>query len=569
MVKTGEPVFLSYGERRKGLGEKAPRGGKMKFGESKKYFRGMFSAVLLCLTVSAARAWIYDPSKPLIYEMRIAFETDKWINMYSTATVLSKSDNSVAFRVVADSTVTPTYQLVVTTQGNVGIGTANPAYLLDLNGTANGKQIRINTSGSNGPSIGFNQDGTQHAVVGLAGAFQATTNRDLGFLSDDIGGNMSFFTNGDVTSPKVTILSGGNVGIGTTAPAQKLEVAGNIYASGTPTYGAQLYTTSNAASDSNGNESNAVTGWSVGYTGTTLTAVAAENGVSPNTGSYQFHVGGSVNGARSDYPFSVVSGKRYVVTLNAARYQGQVYHLFYVATTNSGDNYGYAINGSQSLTETPYTAYTYTFVAPLTGTVYLSLRVGASSNPAIITYVDNISIKEETGGSFYGNNGYYGGNLTVGGSGNNYFAGNVGIGTTTAGYNLTVNGTAWVTGGEWSGSDARWKKNVSPLSGSLDKILKLRGVSFEWRADEFPAVKFSPGGQIGFIAQEVKKVVPEIVTTDNSGYLGISYEKLVPVLTEALKEQQRQIEKLKAANSKLESANERLESRITALEKNR
>jgi len=68
--------------------------------------------------------------------MRIAFETDKWINMYSTATVLSKSDNTVAFQVVANSTTTPTYQLVVTTQGNVGIGTASPAGLFTVgNGT--------------------------------------------------------------------------------------------------------------------------------------------------------------------------------------------------------------------------------------------------------------------------------------------------------------------------------------------------------------------------------------------------------------------------------------------------
>jgi len=95
--------------------------------------RPLFIAVLLFSGFSPARAW--DWSKPFIYEMRIAFETDNWINMYSTATVLSKSGNTEAFRVVANSTTSPTYQLVVTTQGNVGISTGNPTQRFEVTGT--------------------------------------------------------------------------------------------------------------------------------------------------------------------------------------------------------------------------------------------------------------------------------------------------------------------------------------------------------------------------------------------------------------------------------------------------
>jgi len=143
----------------------------------------LIAAVLLCAGFSSARAWIYDPAKPLIYEMRIAFETDKWINMYSTATVLSKSDNAVAFRVVANSTTTAAvYQLVVTTQGNVGIATASPAGLFTVgNGTltvlSNGN-VGIGTAG---PLTKLHVAGD---VVAKAQVFRAYMTSDLSKTAD-------------------------------------------------------------------------------------------------------------------------------------------------------------------------------------------------------------------------------------------------------------------------------------------------------------------------------------------------------------------------------------------------
>jgi hypothetical protein len=125
--------------------------------------------------------------------------------------------------------------------------------------------------------------------------------------------------------------------------------------------------------------------------------------------------------------------------------------------------------------------------------------------------------------------------------------GNVGIGTTTPGYTLTVAGTAWVTSGSWSGSDIRWKKNINTLSqsSSLEKVMALNPVTYDWRVSEFPEMKFSNGSQLGFIAQDVEKIIPEVVTTNNEGYKGISYEKIVPVLTSAIQEQEGKIEQLK------------------------
>ncbi|MEK6888437.1 MAG: tail fiber domain-containing protein [Candidatus Aenigmatarchaeota archaeon] len=156
-----------------------------------------------------------------------------------------------------------------------------------------------------------------------------------------------------------------------------------------------------------------------------------------------------------------------------------------------------------------------------------------------------------------------------------YFAGNVGIGTTSPGYTLTVSGTSWVTSGAWSGSDVRWKQNITSLQNSLDRVMQLKPVNFLWK--NVTNMTFPNGTQIGFIAQDVEKVIPEVVTTDNNGYKGISYERITPVLTGAIQElktnvvaidvdKQKQIDALKAENEQLKAKNNELERRIAALE---
>lgn len=119
-------------------------------------------------------------------------------------------------------------------------------------------------------------------------------------------------------------------------------------------------------------------------------------------------------------------------------------------------------------------------------------------------------------------------------------SGNVGIGTTNPTYKLHVNGT-FKSNGITESSDIRWKKNIRPLENALDKVLALRGVSFEWKKDDAPEMNFEKGIQIGLIAQEVEKVLPELVDTDSEGYKSVQYSKLVPLLLEAIREQQAMI----------------------------
>ncbi len=97
-------------------------------------------------------------------------------------------------------------------------------------------------------------------------------------------------------------------------------------------------------------------------------------------------------------------------------------------------------------------------------------------------------------------------------------------------------------GGYHDLSDARFKTNISELSGALGKVESLRGVSFDWKKDQHPELDLPSGRQIGLIAQEVEKVVPEVVSSDENGTRSVAYGSLVPVLIEAVKEQQKQIE---------------------------
>ncbi len=132
--------------------------------------------------------------------------------------------------------------------------------------------------------------------------------------------------------------------------------------------------------------------------------------------------------------------------------------------------------------------------------------------------------------------------------------GNVGIGTTNPTYKLDVRGSIGNNTTMYH-SDIRWKKNVQSLPNSLDVVTRLRGVSYEWRRDEFADMNFHEGKHVGLIAQEVEEVIPEVVNTAPDGYKSVEYANLVAVLIEAVKEQQKIIEE---QNSKIAAIEARI-----------
>jgi len=109
---------------------------------------------------------------------------------------------------------------------------------------------------------------------------------------------------------------------------------------------------------------------------------------------------------------------------------------------------------------------------------------------------------------------------------------------------LMINGTTYSTFGFFTSSDKRLKKDIKTIPNALAKIKAIKGVSYNFKAKEIANRDFKTAKEndyLGFIAQDLKKVVPELVTTDKDGYHSVNYDGMIPVLVEGIKEQQQVI----------------------------
>lgn len=112
-------------------------------------------------------------------------------------------------------------------------------------------------------------------------------------------------------------------------------------------------------------------------------------------------------------------------------------------------------------------------------------------------------------------------------------------------------------------SDRRLKRDIRPLEGALAKVRALRGVTYEWRRDEHPDRGFPAGRQVGFIAQEVEAVVPEVVA-EIDGVKTLAPQNLTALLVEAVKEQQATIDRQRAEIDALAARLAALEAAVAA-----
>ena len=144
----------------------------------------------------------------------------------------------------------------------------------------------------------------------------------------------------------------------------------------------------------------------------------------------------------------------------------------------------------------------------------------------------------------------------------------------TTGWAGFFNGDVITTGSYYTFSDEKWKTNITLLKtdGSiLKKVMQLKPKSYNWRAQEYPGMNFDPKEKAyGFIAQELKAIFPDLVASKNipnpkekvapykkmqsaSGYYMVNYTGLIPILTEAIQEQQKILQSQEARIIRLES----------------
>jgi hypothetical protein len=133
-------------------------------------------------------------------------------------------------------------------------------------------------------------------------------------------------------------------------------------------------------------------------------------------------------------------------------------------------------------------------------------------------------------------------------TGNDYQVNSLGVGTagsaTTGEIRATDNITAYYS------SDARLKENVAPIGDALDKLDMIRGVTYDW-TDSYIEAKGGEDGyfvrknDVGVIAQEIERVLPQLVAENNQGFKAVRYERLVALLIEAVKELRAEVKALK------------------------
>lgn len=478
----------------------------------------------------------------------------------------------------------------IETNGTVGIGTNSPNHRLTVSGGAalNVTPMTSMTNTSTVLDAGL-RVASDSDYGGITMADYGSNRKDtVVYFGDDVQDNLRFMgaisTNGYVLEDRMIITNSGNVGVGTTSPARKLSVSNTnttAYAStGTaPSAAVSLLlenpSTTNASTfiDMTVNGSN---GAGRAFIGSTYSGWAVANpppnivfGTTKNTYTEQMALAGMFGTLSVGYPASSLGGS---TPLNSVLVSGSIgigtmtpaKSLTVVGSMAIGSAANSATRGTDYLSIiTSNTGNRRTGIQlsrNATGLFELGTDVSMDNSQNFYIY-DNIantarviidgsgnfgigatptSYKLDVNGEIVARNGY--GNIL-------YFGGDAGgndleIGTTQAGNNLisfynraaatymdiTARNITYT--GSLSPSDRRLKKDIQILDHSLDKMLKVEGVSYNWKDPK----KYSNGLQYGVIAQQVEEIFPNLVDTNAEGMKKVNYMGFISPLIESLKE---------------------------------
>ena len=333
---------------------------------------------------------------------------------------------------------------------------------------------------------------------------------------------------------RMRISANGNVGIGTTAPSQALDVIGNIKATGSNGGSAMLASTDNSTRTGNVGFY-APNGTRLGYIGNADTSsiryISEQN-------RDHFFGGGNVAMGGVSQSGVVGEGFKALARLHVAAgyYGGSTIDIAKFEINNCGESCSQETARNIVLTNQNYTNSKF-------ATIVFAPSAGDTQSGAEIAGVERSPINFSCGLSFSTRRAELGSPLTerlrIKENGNIGF----GLSNPTAPLHMASGAYASAAGVWVNASDARLKTNIVPTTYGLKEVMALRPVHYN--------MKKGGEAQVGFIAQEVRKVVPEVVSGIEGDLLkgetlGLSYGNLVPVLTKAIQEQQAQIEALKA-----------------------
>ncbi len=471
-------------------------------------------------------------------------------------------------------------KVTIKPSGNVGIGTATPSATLDIG--SGGLRVRegiINKAGlASGTDLGLYSEGGSNWIRLVSNA------GDIRFYVDGAAGN-SYYGG----TPSMTVAHTGNVGIGIANPTSKLQVAGDlrtnylrIDSQNTATEGGEMVLM-NADPESNRNGRITIDNYDQGlrifrwrdnpgeYTeyavfrpNLSYFGMQGNVGIGTSSPTTKLQVGnggdGYANGLtiRSNYPtiyFRDVDHRSAMIHMNA--------NVMYFLRGCGNDGVGGGNNWCQYNGQWPLSINMENNDATFGGRIFIHngvqilgdwLRVNGNNGIYFQNYGGGFHMTDSTWLRVYGNKWLYSGagiRADGGGVRTNQICDTSG-GNCVAQSSLGGGGGA-NTGSTWSTfSDARLKTNVVDLDYGLDTVMAMKPVAFDW-IDE--AQRAEQVHQVGFLAQEVEALVPELVSTadDEMGTKSLAYGQMAPILVKAIQE-------LKAENDALKARVEALEN---------